>query len=94
MTYTKNILVSEGGALVPRTVPLTAEETAARQAWEAHQYDALSYEELVTRFIRERYSLDAELSLSRQRETKADEFEEYYAYCETCKARARAIKGA
>ena len=48
---------------------------------------------LVQKFIRDRYSLDDELALSRQRETKADEFAEYFRYCEECKRRAKNIKG-
>ena len=35
--------------------------------------------------IRERYSIDDELSIQRQRENKPDEFIEYYAFVENCK---------
>ena len=48
-----------------------------------------SYEELVVMKIRERYSIDDELALLRQRETKADEFAEYNAFVEHCKEQAR-----
>lgn len=48
-----------------------------------------TYEERVEQLIRERYSLSAELAIQRQRETKADEFNEYYAYCEECKIKAK-----
>ena len=47
------------------------------------------YEELVEQYIRERYSVSDELAILRQRDTRADEFEEYYAYCEECKQRAK-----
>lgn len=56
-----------------------------------NQYDSISYGELVSLFIRERYSLNEELAISRQRDTKPEEFNEYYTYCEECKARAREI---
>ena len=50
-----------------------------------------SYEELVEQYIRERYGVSDELAILRQRDTKADEFNEYYAYCEECKQSARNI---
>lgn len=51
--------------------------------------DAL-YAQEVERRIRKRYSLGAELSLSRQKDEKPDEWAAYYAYCEECKAEAKA----
>ena len=43
----------------------------------------------VSELIRERYSLDAELAILRQRDEKPDEYQAYFAFCEECKARAR-----
>ena len=51
----------------------------------------INYEQLVTQFIREKYSLDEELALNRQREVKIIEFEEYNNYCEDCKRRAKTL---
>ena len=48
------------------------------------------YGALVSRKIRARYSLSDELALSRQRDTKPEEWEAYNAYCEECKAEAKA----
>lgn len=48
-----------------------------------------TYEELVVSKIRERYSIDDELAILRQRDTKAEEFAEYNTYCEQCKTEAR-----
>ena len=48
-----------------------------------------TYEERVEQLIRERYSLNEELAIQRQRETKPDEFDGYFAYCEECKAKAK-----
>ena len=44
-----------------------------------------TYEERVEQLIREKYSINQELAILRQRETKPIEFEEYFAYCEECK---------
>lgn len=49
-----------------------------------------AYEQEVTRLIRKRYSLSDELSLQRQKEKKPEEWEAYNAYCEQCKAEAKA----
>ena len=49
-----------------------------------------TYEECVVEKIRARYTVDDELALLRQRDVKPDEFAEYNAYCEACKAEARA----
>ena len=49
------------------------------------------YEEMVISLIRERYSLDEELAIQRQRDTKPEEFEIYFNYCEECKKRAKNI---
>lgn len=49
----------------------------------------LTYKKMVEAFIRERYSVSDELAILRQRYTKPEEFEEYNAFCEECKARAK-----
>lgn len=50
----------------------------------------LSYDELVDSKIRARYSVSQEFAILRQRDTKPAEFDEYNAYCEQCKAEAKA----
>lgn len=52
-----------------------------------------SYSQLVDILIKERYSQSAENAILRQRDTKPQEFEEYNAYCEECKVRAKEIIG-
>lgn len=54
---------------------------------------AISYDELVDSKIRARYTVSQEFSILRQRDTKPDEFAEYNAYCEQCKAEAKAELG-
>ncbi len=53
----------------------------------------ISYDELVDSKIREKYSTSQEFAILRQRDTKPTEFAEYNAYCEQCKAEARAELG-
>ena len=48
-----------------------------------------TYEERVEQLIREKYSVNQELAIQRQRETKPEEFAEYFAYCEDCKSIAK-----
>ena len=50
----------------------------------------IPYEKRVINRVRERYSVDDELALLRQRVLKADEFEEYYSFVEKVKAEERA----
>lgn len=54
---------------------------------------AISYDELVDSKIRARYTISREFAILRQRDTKPEEFAEYNAYCEQCKAEARAELG-
>ena len=48
-----------------------------------------TYEERVVELIRLRYDINSELAILRQRDSKPDEFAEYNAYCEECKAKAK-----
>ena len=48
-----------------------------------------TYEERVEQLIREKYSLNQELAIQRQRDTKPEEFEVYFAFCEECKTKAK-----
>lgn len=47
-----------------------------------------TYEERVEQLIREKYSISDELAILRQRDSKEDEFREYYEFCEECKEKA------
>lgn len=47
------------------------------------------YSSLVSKLIRERYSVDDEMAILRQKEAKPEEWETYNTFCEECKARAR-----
>ena len=58
---------------------------------EEHLIPEMTHEEQVVAKIRERYSVDDELAILRQRDTKAEEFEAYNAYAESCKEEARLL---
>ena len=47
------------------------------------------YEGLIVSKIRQKYSVNQELAILRQRDTKPEEFAEYNAYVEQCKAQAK-----
>ena len=47
------------------------------------------YEQKVVDLIREKYTMDEELAIQRQKETKPNEFEIYFNYCEECKLKAK-----
>lgn len=49
-----------------------------------------TYEEQVVAKIRERYSINDELALLRQKDTKTSEFQAYYQYVEECKSNIKA----
>lgn len=53
-------------------------------------YAPSGYEDEVVRLVRQRYDVEAEFAILRQRNEKPDEFNEYYAFVEGCKARAKA----
>lgn len=52
-------------------------------------YKEISYESLVIKLIRKRYSLDQELAILRQRDVKPEEFLDYNDYVEECKTTAK-----
>ena len=54
-------------------------------------YSALPYKVIVKRLISEKYSIDDEVAIQRQKENKPKEFEEYYDFVENCKTIAKAF---
>lgn len=47
------------------------------------------YKTRIDKQIRQKYSINDELAILRQRDNKPEEYAEYNAYCEACKAEAR-----
>lgn len=62
-------------------IPYTEEDFARMKAQR--------YEDLIVSKIREKYSLDQELAILRQRDSKPQEFAEYNNYVEKCKVEAK-----
>lgn len=50
-------------------------------------------ERMIEKKIRARYSLNAEIAILRQRDTKPEEYAEYFAYVETCKSEVNSELG-
>lgn len=68
-------------------------EMLPKQEPQEAEQPTISYDELVDSKIRARYTVSQEFAILRQRDTKPDEFAEYNAYCEQCKAEAKAELG-
>ena len=60
----------------------TPEETASEEY-------VPTYEERVVELIREKYSIDDEIALLRQKESKPEEYQAWYDFCEECKMGAK-----
>ena len=61
--------------------------------YELQFWQNISYEEAVDMKIREKYTASQEFAILRQRDEKPTEYQEYYAYCEECKAFVKTKKG-
>ena len=64
---------------------LTPEEVAAM---EDMQQPSINYDQLVSDLIRVKYTIDQEIAINRQRDTKSEEYQEYFDFCEQCKIKA------
>lgn len=63
---------------------MTAEEIA-----ELNTADPIPYKERVVARIRERFSIDDEIAILRQKDTKPSEYAEYYSFVERIKTEER-----
>lgn len=68
---------------------MTEEEIAEMQS----QMPPIDYSEAVDNEIRKRYSISQEFAILRQKDKKPEEYAEYYAYCEECKANIKKLMG-
>ena len=69
-------------------------EQLLKEGWEEYTLPVVeayipTYEEKVEQMIRKKYSVSDELAILRQRDTKKDEFDQYFAFCEACKSEAK-----
>ena len=53
--------------------------------------EQLVYEELIIKLIREKYTINQELAILRQRDSKPNAYEIYNNFVEGCKAQAKSI---
>ena len=53
--------------------------------YDIYRFENETFENDIVALIRIKYSVSDELAILRQRDTKADEFKEYYDYVEWCK---------
>ena len=78
-------------------IEMTTEEIAQRQMEQAeaerNYWLNTPYDEAVDAEIRKRYTVSQEFAILRQRDEKPEEYAEYYAYCEECKAYVKEKKG-
>lgn len=75
---------------------MTPKEIADREAEllerERQYWPNIPYDEAVNAEIRKRYTESQEFAILRQKDEKPTEYEQYYAYCEQCKAFVRTKK--
>ena len=64
-------------------------ETIAKEEQETIKQKENEYSNKVAELIRQRYSINDELAILRQRDEKPTEYQEYFAYCEECKTKAK-----
>lgn len=71
-------------------VEMTEEEIAEAQAQseqaEKQYWQMVDYGEAINEEIRKKYTESEEFAILRQKEEKPEEYAEYFAYCERCKA--------
>lgn len=69
---------------------MTEEEIAQAQAQteqaEKEYWQTVDYGEAINEEIRKKYSDSEEFAILRQKDEKPEEYAEYFAYCESCKA--------
>ncbi|MDD2475832.1 MAG: hypothetical protein PHI32_07970 [Dysgonamonadaceae bacterium] len=53
----------------------------------------VDYATIISAMIAEKYSIIEEIAINRQRDSKQQEFQEYFDYCESCKNIARNALG-
>lgn len=66
-----------------------ADKIEVRYTYEDKVIPTISYEEKVVSLIREKYSVDDELAIIRQKDTKPEEFNTYFSFVEDCKAKVK-----
>lgn len=90
----KNIIVKEIIDGETYDVFNPSEELILAAGWQPYESPVVEpsaeerYKERIIALIRERYSMDDEIALLRQRDSKPEEFDEYNTFVESCKQTA------
>ena len=79
-------LIWENGTVREMTPEEVAECEAQVQAAEREYWLNTPYKVAVNNEIRKQYDESDEFAILRQKDEKPEEYAEYYAYCENCKA--------
>lgn len=85
--YLNDVEVSQEEAIKLVPISITEEVVLLREMTEEEKNNY--YEELIISKIRQRYNINQELAILRQRDTKPLEYQEYFDYVETCKAKVK-----
>lgn len=81
--YLNDVEVSQEEAIKLVPISITEEVVLLREMTEEEKNKYC--EELIISKIRQRYNINQELAILRQRDTKPEEYQEYFDYIEQCK---------
>lgn len=79
-------MIYENGVYRELTAEEVAEQEAQTQVAEREYWSSVPYDDAVNAEIRKEYSESQEFAILRQKDEKADDYRQYYDYCEYCKA--------
>ncbi len=80
------MLIWENGKVREMTPEEVAEQEVQGKAAERDYWRNTPYDEAVNTEIRKQYSQSQEFAILRQKDEKPEEYAQYFAYCENCKA--------
>ena len=80
------MLIWENGKVREMTPEEVAEQEAQAKAAACDYWRNTPYDEAVNTEIRKQYSQSQEFAILRQKDEKPEEYAQYFAYCENCKA--------
>jgi glutamate synthase domain-containing protein 1 len=80
------MVIWENGKVREMTAEEIAEQEAQAKAAECDYWRNTPYDEAVNTEIRKQYSQSQEFAILRQKDEKPEEYAQYFAYCENCKA--------
>jgi hypothetical protein len=80
------MLIWENGKVREMTPEEVAEQEIQGKAAERDYWRNTPYDDAVNTEIRKQYSQSQEFAILRQKDEKPEEYAQYFAYCENCKA--------